>query len=218
MTIRGCQIVDNFAPRGGGIAIVDAIDVILDDCVVERNEAGTIDTAITVLELDAAVTAGEIERFDITIGDAHGGGIYLENSEQVFIRNSHIKENKAILFGGGIAVDNRAGFDGGVEIADNEVICNQVSHGDLAALQHPAIDCSVSGMGDPVLARMEDETLDRVAAAALALLHGVGVESGLGGGIALRHVSPQTRLLRNRIGVRLAGTGAPNRAGASNAL
>jgi len=62
---------------------------------------------------------------------------------------------------------------------------------------------------------MEGETLDAIAAKALRLLHGVGKESGLGGGIALRHVSPQTRLLRNLIGVRRAGNAtqrAPNRA------
>jgi hypothetical protein len=194
ITIRGCQIADNFAPRGGGIAVIDATDVTVENNLIEQNEAGTITTAITNLFSLFPF------RFEITIGDGHGGGIYLENSRDVRVRRNTIANNKAILFGGGIAVDNRPDFDGAIEISDNNIICNQVSHGTLPAFGSPVTDCTVADMGDPIRTRMLLETgTDGIRV--LDFLHGVGIESGLGGGISLRHASPQTRLIRNSVGL-----------------
>lgn len=208
VTVSGCRITGNFAPRGGGIAILDSVQVTIgNDNTIDQNEAGTIDTAVTYIDIDAAVLSGSIDRFEITVGHAHGGGICIQDSQRVSIQHNRILENRAILFGGGIAIDNRPGFNGSLDISDNEITCNQVAHGNLQPLTAP-VDCSVEDMGDPVLTRMEGETVDKAAAECLDRLHGVGIESGMGGGIALRHVSSRTRLLRNRIG----GEWASNRA------
>ncbi len=206
--VNGCVITDNFAPRGGGVSLSAANSITIEDNTIERNRAGTIATAITAVDIDAAITSQEIELFDIQVGDGHGGGVYLENSQAIFIRNNRIRENQAILFGGGIGVDNRPGFNGPVEIADNEITCNQCSHSDLGPLAAPGISCSTGDMNDPIVERFTEETLSAVARRAAILLHGVGIEGGMGGGIALRHVSPQTQLLRNRIGAE----SRPNRA------
>jgi hypothetical protein len=217
ITVRGCHVTSNYALRGGGIAVLNSTQVTVGDGnTVDRNEAGTISTAVTHIALSASWHLTSIATFEITVGDAHGGGIYVENSRQVFIRHNQITENRAILFGGGIAVDNRAGFNGGLEISDNEITCNQVAHGDLMSLHASMANCSGSDMGDPVRTRMQAETIDAIAARAVSLLHGVGIESGLGGGSALRHVTSQTRLVGNRIGVQRLPNGssqsAPNRA------
>ena len=204
--VTACQISDNFAPRGGGVAIIDAHQVTVENSTIENNVAGTIGTAIVDVDIDAGFSG--LNTFDIQVGDAHGGGIYVANSEPVFIRGNQVWENKAILFGGGIAVDNRSGFDGVIEISNNQILCNQCSHGDLSPLNTLGINCNVSDMNDPLLDRMEDETAESVAARAVTLLHGVGIESGMGGGIALRHVSPRTQLRGNHIGT----DSKPNRA------
>nr|WP_238393345.1 IPT/TIG domain-containing protein [Myxacorys almedinensis] len=207
--VNGCEITDNFAPRGGGIKVVNSTNIKLESNQIQRNQAGTISTAIINIDIDVSVVFDPgIDVFDIQLGDAHGGGIYLENSQQILIRNNQILENRAILFGGGIAIDNRPGFDSAIEVRDNIITCNQVSHGNLQPLQAPPITCSVQDMNDPVVERAEAETIDEAAAKAITLLHGVGLESGLGGGIALRHVSPQTRILGNTIGAE----SRPNRA------
>jgi predicted outer membrane repeat protein len=213
--VSGCEIRENFGPRGGGIAVIDSDIVDIDDNEIALNTAGTIATAVTRLVLNGSLIPPEITAFEIDIGDAHGGGTYLENSGDVRITNNRIHNNTAILFGGGIAVDNEAGFTEFIEISDNQIFCNQVSHGDLTDLEAPEIFCSAEDMADPLLDRVKEETWDLIAAEAVRALHGVGVENGLGGGVALRHVSPQTRLLRNLIGARRTGDGtqgAPNRA------
>lgn len=213
--IGECEVLENSGPRGGGIAVIDSEIIAIEGNEIALNEAGTIATAVVRLVLDASLLPLEITAFEIEIGDAHGGGVYVENSGDVEIKENQIHDNTAILFGGGIAVDNRPGFDEAIEISQNQIFCNQVSHGDLSDLEAPEFDCSKEDLEDPLLDRMEEETLDAAAAEAVRLLHGAGVESGLGGGIALRHVSPQTRLIRNLIGARREGDvtqRAPNRA------
>lgn len=207
VTISGCTVTDNYADRGGGIAIIGSAGVTIDDCTIERNTAGTIETAVTTVALDASITL-EITTFIFEVGDAHGGGLYLQDSSPVTVSGAcTIRENQAILFGGGIAVDNEPGFTGSIIIEGNTITCNQVSHG---VLPDPAvaISCDSGDMGDPVLERLERETLDSVAAKAVPYLHGVGRESGLGGGVALRHVTASTRLVDNQIGA----AQQPNRA------
>jgi Right handed beta helix region len=199
VTISGCDVTDNYADRGGGIALVRSTEVTVEKCFVERNTAGTIATAIARLVLDAALPA-DIGRFELELRDSHGGGVYLENCDGVQLLNSCIRENRAILFGGGIAVDNELGWDGSVLIQGNDIFCNQVAHGDLAPLDPPAGTCRGADMGDPLEDQLAKETFDYVAELAVPLLHGVGRESGLGGGVALRHVTATTRLVDNQIG------------------
>lgn len=199
ITVADCVIAANFAPRGGGVAIINSNQVTIDNNTIELNTAGTIATAITNVDIDAAVLSREIELFEMQVGDAHGGGVYVENSDQIQISRNVIRNNSAILFGGGVAVDNRPAFSGTVEISANRIVCNQCSHASLAPLT-PTINCALDDIDDPVVDRMEEETLDVVAARAANLLHGVGIESGLGGGIALRHVTPGTVVSGNIIG------------------
>jgi hypothetical protein len=208
ITVTDCVISENFAPRGGGVSIIDSNQVTIENNTIELNTAGTIDTAVVSVDIDAAITSQELEVFEMQVGDAHGGGLYVENSGQIFVRNNTIRNNQAILFGGGVAVDNRPDFAGAVEISGNQIVCNQCAHADLSSLSVPATDCVLPDMKDPLVDRMESETIDEVAARAANLLHGVGIESGIGGGIALRHVTPDTVLSRNTIG----REGQPNRA------
>lgn len=208
VTISGCTVTNNYADRGGGIAIIGSAGVTIDDCTIERNTAGTIETAVTTVALDASITF-EITTFIFEVGDAHGGGLYLQDSSPVTVSGAcTIRENQAILFGGGIAVDNEPGFTGSIIIEGNTITCNQVAHGNLAALNAPAGTCQRADMGDPVQERLEEETLAFVAAEAVRLLHGVGQENGLGGGVALRNVTASTRLVDNQIGA----AQQPNRA------
>lgn len=211
--IDGCEIRENFGERGGGISVINSNRIDITNNEISENEGGDIASAITQVDLDVAILSGEIGTFEIDLGDAHGGGISLQNSSDVRIQNNRIFDNRAILFGGGIAVDNAPGFSGAIEISDNEIFCNQVSHGDISGLGGSFSRCSGADMGDPVLNRLESETLDFIAERAVRLLHGVGIESGLGGGIGLRHVTASTRVVRNLIGVRREGTdlqAAPN--------
>lgn len=211
ITVSDCIINDNFAPRGGGVAIVNSERVTVGHNSILLNTAGTIATAITNVDIDTSSDINPFNRFitvfEMRVGDAHGGGVYVENSKQVVISDNIIHENTAILFGGGVAVDNRAGFDSVVEISSNQIFCNQCSHGDLTFLASSASGCD-EDMGDPVVSRMEEETIDEVAQKAANILHGVGIESGVGGGVAFRHVSPRTVLANNIIGLE----NEPNRA------
>lgn len=217
---RHCRVSQNFARRGGGIAVVDSTQVRVENSEVERNQAGTAETAFTQFDINVSWIPPGLDEVNAQVGDAHGGGLYLENSGGVFINNNAIHDNQAVLFGGGIAVDNRERFSGQIEITENEITCNQVSHASLQSIQPSSIDCRAPDMGDPVWTRVNDAlpgiAPDWVADTAVGLLHGAGLENGLGGGIALRHVTPQTRLVHNRIGVRQGQGGnfqaAPNRA------
>ena len=238
VSVRACVIAENRAPRGGGVSIVESTGVVVADCVIEDNRAGDLAQAIphVVLELlpDLVDDCGDwkivqIQQLEFTAGHSHGGGVYVENSGNVAIRDNCIRRNQAILFGGGVAVDNRADFTGAVTIERNEIICNQVSHGDVAALGAGG-GCEGPDMGDPVRDRMMDEIPStgwipipgipflleprrrQAAEVAVSLLHGAGRESGMGGAIALRHVSPLTRIARNQVGVDRLGGAAPNRA------
>jgi Right handed beta helix region len=211
VTISGCIVTDNYADRGGGIALVRSTEVTVEKCGVERNTGGTIATAVRAVALDAAARLPpEIAVFEFVAGDAHGGGVYLEDCDDVKLLDGVIRENQAILFGGGIAVDNQPGFTGSVLIEGNEITCNQVSHGDLAPLNTP-VGCQRADMGDPVRDRLAEEVPvigGTIANMAVPYLHGVGVESGLGGGVALRNVTASTRLVDNDIGA----SGQANRA------
>ncbi len=210
ITVTDCEIDESFAPRGGGIAIRNSQRITLENNTIERNVAGTIATAVRSADIEVSISR-EITRFEIDIGDAHGGGVYVENSEAVTIARNRIRENTAILFGGGIAIDNRPQFDSVVTIIDNTINCNQCAHGDLGPLLAPDIICSSIDIHDPLQVRLAEEVPvvgEEVGRRATLLLHGVGLESGMGGGIALRHVSPQTRITANRIGA----SGTPNRA------
>jgi hypothetical protein len=217
VAVRDCEVSANTAPRGGGISIVDSTGVTVQGCDVHHNQAGDIAHAITAANLEVTLTATlgkEIQEFDLTLGDSHGGGIYVQGSIGVVLRGNRVRENQAILFGGGIAVDNPAPATGAVEIVDNVITCNQVSHADLAPLGATVAACGAD-MGDPVVTRIAEEVPVFGATAAqlaVSLLHGVGLESGVGGGVALRNVGPRVRLLRNRIGVDAGGAAAPNRA------
>ncbi len=212
ITVRICEIADNEAPRGGGISIVDSTDVTIEDNIIRFNTAGDIASAVTSLIITTSIF--DLTRFEIELGDSHGGGLYVESSSDVSIVGNRIGENRAILFGGGIAVDNEPGFSGAILIENNEITCNQVAHGDLSDLG-VEVDCEQEDLGDPLQDRFEEEVSVVVSTRAVALLHGVGRENGVGGGIALRHVSPATVIKDNRIGT--AGIGgdleaAPNRA------
>jgi hypothetical protein len=215
VALRDCQVSANTAPRGGGISIVDSTGVTVQGCDVHHNQAGTIAQAITVANLEVSIsTSPEIQEFDVTLGDSHGGGIYVQGGGGIVLRGNRVRENRAILFGGGIAVDNPAPATGSVEIVENVITCNQVSHGDLAALGAAVAACG-DDMGDPVATRLAEEvpvTGASAAERAVPLLHGVGFESGVGGGVALRNVGPRVRLVRNHIGVDAAGAAGPNRA------
>jgi hypothetical protein len=152
------------------------------------------------VDIDAALLSQELELFEMQVGDAHGGGVYVQNSGEIHIERNIIQNNTAILFGGGIAVDNRPDFSGTVEISANRIVCNQCSHASLVPLNAPAINCGLPDINDPLVTRMTEETLGAVALRAANILHGVGIESGIGGGIALRHVTPGTVVSGNIIG------------------
>ena len=215
VVLADCEVTLNTAPRGGGISVVDSTGVTVRGCDVHHNRAGDIAGAITAASLEISIsTDPEIQEFEVTLGHSHGGGIYVQGGGGIVLRGNTVRENQAILFGGGIAVDNPAPAAGSVEIADNVITCNQVSHADLAPLGASVAACG-EDMGDPVAARLAQEVPvggGTAAARAVPLLHGVGFESGVGGGVALRNVGTGVRLLRNRIGVDGTGAAAPNRA------
>ncbi len=223
IAVEDCEVMRNSALRGGGVAIIGSRDVTVRDCQIHDNTAGTGQRAFAALDINLNRVPPEvgIEELTIRIGDGHGGGLYVQHSRNVQIMNNQIFDNTAVLFGGGIAVHNSNGEEAGaVQIENNVITCNQTAHGSLAALNAPAGACTRADMGDPVHARIRAAISDLdfaairlikgvdIAAEIVGLLHGAGHESGLGGGIALRGVTAQTRLVANQIGSRER----PNRA------
>jgi hypothetical protein len=208
ITISGCTLSGNRGDRGGGIALLDSSDVsVIDKCIVQDNTAGAIDVAVRRLVLER--TLAHMSGFEFVPGDSHGGGIYIEGCTATTIRGNTVTDNRAILFGGGIAIDNRPGSTTGVTVEDNTITCNQVSHRGLPGI--PAPNCTSADLGDPLRDRLEEQlTLfaETIANSAVELLHGIGAENGIGGGIALRHVTGTTRLVRNRIGAPRQGNRA----------
>lgn len=215
VTVKQCTIAHNYAPFGGGIAVTNAENITIESNTIIDNRAGTIETAVTDLDVDIDINPSkigdrewkEISCFEIALGDAHGGGVYLADSRSVTIRKNYIKRNVAILFGGGIAIRNRPGFDATILIEENNITSNQVAHGrfdvpgSLEILKPPEEQESIESIGDPLVDRITAETYDLAASELVDLLHGMGFENGLGGGIALQHVSSRTRIHKNNIGV-----------------
>jgi hypothetical protein len=226
ITISACVIFDNFSPRGGGISVVESDQVTIEKNLIEENKGGTIATAIPTFDIDFNLNplSEGFLTFEINavLGGGHGGGIFVEGSTKVNISLNRITDNQAILFGGGIAVDNQPGFAGELQVVANSIVCNQVSHSDLTPLQAAGITCESNDMGDPVLSFIASQMIESagilpdavllfikgLAPRVVKLLHGVGLESGMGGGVALRQVGSNTVIARNSIG----SSGRPNRA------
>jgi hypothetical protein len=201
LTMERCELHDSDAGRGGGLAVLDSLNVKLRSCQVRGN------TAATPTTLDGADI---VPSLTLPSGDGHGGGIYLRDSD-VEITACDVAENQAILFGGGIAVSNSVRPEAKVEIVDCEVIANQVSHPPLTPLG-VTLTGRRADMGDPVHEAFSDVALsEENERKVVSLLHGMNFESGLGGGIAVRSATG-TRIARCHIGVTRAGKEGGNRA------
>lgn len=201
--VRDCDISDNQGYRGGGIHVRGCRDVRIEACRIARNSAGTRDTAVAGAGFD-------LLSFEVVYvpGDGHGGGVYVSDSDAVEVRACRIVDNNAVLFGGGIAIDNSAAATeppGSVRIVDNDIHCNTTICGATGALNLPTSSCQRGTVTDHLFDEMYDNTIGNAAVsgkihAMVNALHGGGRESGMGGGIALRRVSSATRLEANRIG------------------
>lgn len=211
VVLEKCTIRKGLAGRGGGVAVLKSTAVRIASCTVEKNSGGTPASALAGADL-FTVTGNMV----LPAGDGHGGGIYLEDSAAE-IRECTVTENRAILFGGGIGVRNTLSSttppkppSHKIEIADCTITLNQVSHGSLGALPSAARLHAPTSMGDPVAAAFADTAVpESKEKTALANLHGGNFESGLGGGIAVRHADSATRITGCLIGVTKTGP-APN--------
>jgi hypothetical protein len=206
VTLDGCELYESVAGRGGGLAVIDSTAVVVRDCRVHDNTAGTPASALAGADIGLSMT--------LPAGDGHGGGIYLRDSDAEVV-GCDVSENQAILFGGGIAVRNQARPAAAVRIADCQLTCNQVSHGAFPAALGAVATCTRADMGDPVLAGFHDPNpliTDEDERNVVSLLHGMNFESGLGGGIAVRMATDSTRIERCRIGVTRTGREGANRA------
>lgn len=210
--IDGCELSESVAGRGGGLAILNSTNVSVKECNVHDNTAGTPATTLAGANLGGTVQV----TVTLPTGGGHGGGVFVRDSD-VEIVKCDVRENQAILFGGGIAISNAVKLQARVEVLDCEVTCNQVSHSDVSALAAP-VTCKRADMKDPVAAAfhvtgvLDSAVSPENEAKLVALLHGMNFESGLGGGIGVRFASEKTRIARCKIGVTRAGKEGANRA------
>lgn len=201
-----CEVVDNLGLRGGGIQVTGCDRVTVRNCTISGNTAGNWWRTLAGCKVVPGVT------IDYAPKGGQGGGIFISDSGGVEVSGCRITANHAIVFGGGIAVDNVGRADGTVVIRDNLIGCNQTAHGNVRPLAAPPSPCARDDIGDPVFdAFQSNSTIDPWHLRDLMnALHGGGREAGMGGGIALRRVTSATLVEGNRVGVDPAGEAMAN--------
>jgi len=199
--LERCVLRDSRAGRGAGVAVLTSTRVVFDACKLHDNRAGDTATPVDLTPPELA----------FPMGDGHGGGAYLVDSD-VVLRGCDVTGNRAVYAGGGIAVRNASRPQAAVEISDCEITRNQVSHDSLARLAAAwtaMAPAPMDDMGDPVLAAFPSRPAD-FHLKLLANAHGMNYESGLGGGISLRNARGATTIRRCQIGITRGGDAAPN--------